>query len=90
MIVGVVQHVHQGLALGSALASIGLTIPVVSFFSLSIGVPSELGLAPKDLVLLVLTFIVSAISLVAGRSHVLSGVVHLTIFGSFLFFSLVP
>ncbi len=78
------------LALGSALASIGLTIPAVAFFSVNAGAPIELGLASKDLVLLVLTFVVSTITLTAGRTHVLQGVVHLVVFGSFLFFALVP
>jgi len=78
------------LALGSALASIGLTIPAVAFSSVLIGVPLTLGLAPKELVLLILTFLVASITLVAGRTHVLLGAVHLAILGAFLFFSVVP
>ena len=51
------------LALGSALASIGLTIPVVAAASVWIGMPLVLGLDAKDLVLLLLTFVVAAITL---------------------------
>ena len=50
----------------------------------------QLGLAPKDLVLLALTFAVGAIALGTGRTNVLQGAVHLVIFAAFLFLSLVP
>jgi Ca2+:H+ antiporter len=49
-----------------------------------------LGLAPKDLVLLALTFLVSAITLGTGRTNVMQGAVHLVLFAAFLFLSLVP
>jgi Ca2+:H+ antiporter len=78
------------LALGSALASIGLTIPAVAFTSMRIGVPLVLGLDPKDLTLLVLTFVVASITLVAGRTHVMLAAVHLVIFAAFLFLAFVP
>ena len=78
------------LALGSALASIGLTIPTITFTSMFIHVPLVLGLEPKDLVLLLLTFVVISITLVSGRTHVLQGVVHIVIFAAFLFLALVP
>ena len=78
------------LSIGSALASIGLTIPAVAVSSKLLGVPLELGLGSKDLALLVLTFVVASVTLVAGRTHLLQGFVHLTIFAAFLFFSLVP
>ncbi|MGZ5235815.1 MAG: calcium:proton antiporter [Caldimonas sp.] len=78
------------LALGSALASIGLTIPVVAMLSIAIGLPLRLGLAPKDLVLLALTFAVGTITLGAGRTNVLQGAVHLLIFAAFLFLAVVP
>jgi Ca2+:H+ antiporter len=54
------------------------------------GTPLVLGLESAELVLLLLTFLVATITLVAGRTHVLQGVVHLVIFGAFLFFALVP
>ena len=78
------------LALGSALASIGLTIPTVAVVSIFMGQPISLGLAPKEIVMLALTLIVSVITLGTGRSTVLQGVVHLVIFAAFLFLSVVP
>ena len=78
------------LALGSALASIGLTIPVVAFVSVVLDLPLQLGLAAKDLVLLALTFAVGAITLGTGRTNVLQGAVHLVIFAAFLVLALVP
>ncbi|MDQ2733518.1 MAG: ionic transporter y4hA [Pseudomonadota bacterium] len=78
------------LALGSALASIGLTIPVVALLSVVLGLPLILGLSPKDLVLLALTFVVSGITLGTGRTHVLQGAVHLVIFAAFLLLAIVP
>ncbi|MBQ0957882.1 ionic transporter y4hA [Ideonella sp. 4Y11] len=80
----------MNLAFGSALASIGLTIPVVAVASLWLGLPLTLGLSPKDLALLVLTFLVSAVTLASGRSHLMLGAVHLVIFAAFLFLALVP
>lgn len=78
------------LAFGSALASIGLTIPAVALVSVLIGMPLALGLEQKDLVLLVLTFVVASITLVSGRTHVMQGAVHLVIFAAFLFLAFVP
>ncbi|WP_250453549.1 ionic transporter y4hA [Caballeronia sp. ATUFL_M2_KS44] len=78
------------LALGSALASIGLTIPTVAVVSIAMGQPISLGLAPKEITMLALTLLVSVITLGTGRSTVLQGVVHLVIFAAFLFLSVVP
>jgi Ca2+:H+ antiporter len=78
------------LALGSALASIGLTIPAVALVAVLLGLPLQLGLAAKDLVLLALTFAVAAITLGTGRTNVLQGAVHLVIFAAFLVLALVP
>ncbi|WP_293865435.1 ionic transporter y4hA [uncultured Alsobacter sp.] len=80
----------MNLALGSALASIGLTIPAVAVVSLVIHTPLALGLDPKEIVLLFLTLFVCVITLGTGRTTVLQGVVHLVIFAAFLFFALVP
>ncbi|MGY2048773.1 calcium:proton antiporter [Methylobacterium sp. JK268] len=80
----------MNLALGSALATIGLTIPAVAAASILIGQPLALGLGPKEQVLLALTLLVAVITLGTGRTTVLQGVVHLTIFASFLFFALMP
>jgi Ca2+:H+ antiporter len=78
------------LALGSALASIGLTIPAVAVVSIMLGQPLELGLGVKDGVLLALTLLVSVVTLGTGRTTVLQGIVHLVIFAAFVFFAVVP
>jgi Ca2+:H+ antiporter len=78
------------LALGSALASIGLTIPVVAMTSILLGQPPLLGLDPKEEILLALTLLVGVITLGTGRTTVLQGIVHLVIFAAFLFFAVVP
>src|SRR5262249_45611405 len=78
------------LALGSALASIGLTIPAVAVLSIAIGQPLDLGLGPKDEVLLAVTLLLGVITLGTGRTTILQGIVHLVIFAAFLFFAVVP
>jgi Ca2+:H+ antiporter len=78
------------LALGSALASIGLTIPAVALASVLLDMPLVLGLEPKDMVLLMVTFLVGAITLGTGRTNMMQGAVHLVIFAAFLFLALVP
>ena len=78
------------LALGSALASIGLTIPAVAAASLWLDVPLVLGLDAKDIVLLALTYLVASITLVSGRTNIMQGAVHLVIFAVFVFLALVP
>jgi Ca2+:H+ antiporter len=78
------------LALGSALASIGLTIPAVAVVSIMLHLPLSLGLTPTDMVLLFLTLLVSVITLGTGRTSVLQGIVHLVILAAFLFLALVP
>src|SRR5215813_2076072 len=78
------------LALGSALACIGLTIPAVALASVVLGQPLVLGLEAKDLVLLALAFLVSTITLASGRTTLMQGAVHLVIFAAYLFLTLVP
>jgi Ca2+:H+ antiporter len=78
------------LALGSALATIGLTIPAVVAVSLLFNEPLALGLGPKDQLLLALTLFIGVITLGTGRTTVLQGIVHLAIFATFLFLSVVP
>ena len=80
----------MNLAIGSALASIGLTIPVVAVGSVALGIPLVLGIESKDLVMLALTFVVSAVTLGTGRTHMMQGAVHVVIFAAFLFLALVP
>ncbi len=78
------------LGLGSALASIGLTIPTVAVVSLAFGWPLALGLDGKSTVLLMLTLLVATLSLSAGRTTILQGSVHLVIFAVYLFTTVVP
>jgi Ca2+:H+ antiporter len=78
------------LALGSALASIGFTIPAVAIISLLSGWTLVLGLAPKEGVLLGLTLLISSLSLNTGRTTVLQGAVHLMIFLVYVFTVIVP
>jgi Ca2+:H+ antiporter len=78
------------LALGSALASIGLTIPAVAIVSLTTGWTLELGLDIKSTVLLLLSLFIATLSLSTGRTTVLQGVVHLVIFAVYLFTTIVP
>ena len=78
------------LALGSALATIGLTIPAVAVLSLVADLPLALGLDPREVVLLGLTLLVATSSLATGRTTVLQGMVHLVIFGVFLFTTVMP
>ncbi len=78
------------LALGSALASIGLTIPAVALVSLLLGLPLALGIGAKGLTLLVLSLFSITLSLGSGRTTILGGVVHLVIFAVYLFVTVVP
>ncbi|MGH6623580.1 MAG: calcium:proton antiporter, partial [Burkholderiaceae bacterium] len=78
------------LALGSALATIGLTIPVVAIVSTAFGLPLDLGLPPKDIVLLAITLFVAALTLAGGTATLLQGAVHLVLFAAFLFLNVVP
>jgi Ca2+:H+ antiporter len=80
----------MNLALGSVLATIGLTIPAVAGVSVLLGKPLTLGLAAKEEVLLVLTLIVSILTLGTGRTTVLQGLVHLVLFAVFLFLAILP
>jgi Ca2+:H+ antiporter len=80
----------MNLAFGSALASIGLTIPVVVLVAVMLDLPLTLGLAPKDMILLVLSLIVCSIGLGNGRTNMMQGAVQVVIFAAFLFLSLVP
>lgn len=78
------------LALGSALASIGLTIPAVALVAVVIDMPLTLGLGSMQQVFLALTLIVTVLTLGTGRTNVLQGTVHLVILATFLFLAVVP
>lgn len=78
------------LGIGSALATIGLTIPGVAAMALITGMPISLGLDPKGVILLFLTLLVATQSLATGRTTILQGMVHLVIFGVYMFTVVVP
>jgi len=78
------------LALGSALASIGLTIPAVAIVALATGWTLVLGLDFKGMVLLGLSLLVATLSLGTGRTTILQGAVHLMIFAVYVFMTMVP
>ncbi|MCW5249398.1 MULTISPECIES: calcium:proton antiporter [unclassified Streptomyces] len=72
------------LALGSAMASIGLTIPAVALASVWLSGPLVLGLSPTHMVLFALTVVVSSLTVVPGRATPLQGGVHLVLFAAYL------
>lgn len=78
------------LALGSALASIGLTIPAVACVTLMTGGTLALGIDVKSTVLLLLSLMVATLSLGTGRTTIMQGMVHLVIFAVYLFTAIVP
>lgn len=78
------------LAIGSALASIGLTIPAVALVALLLGLELELGLSMRSIVILALTLLVATITLGSGRTTIVQGVIHLVIFATYLFTTIFP
>ena len=78
------------LALGSAMASIGLTIPAIAVASIWLDGPLLLGLGPTEIVLLALTVVVGVLTVVPGRATLLQSGVHLALFGAFLFLAISP
>jgi Ca2+:H+ antiporter len=78
------------LALGSALASIGLTIPAVGVLSLYMKTQLVLGIDTKSTVLLMLSLFVTVTALRTGRTIILHGVVLLVVFVVYLFTTVVP
>jgi Ca2+:H+ antiporter len=84
------MQISFNLALGSALATIGLTIPAVAITSIAMGLPLALGLPAKEVTLLALSLLLSAMTLTGGRATVLQGAVHLVVFAVFLFLAMVP
>lgn len=78
------------LALGSAMASIGLTIPAVALASIWLSGPLVLGLGSTHMVLLALTVVVSSLTVVPGRATPLQGGVHLVLFAAYLELAINP
>ncbi|MCE1198261.1 MAG: hypothetical protein LWW85_04775 [Marinilabiliales bacterium] len=86
------NHLQKSLnlSLGSALASIGLTIPAVALISVFTGMPLTLGIDAKSMVLFLLSLFVIVLSLSTGKSTILQGVVLLVIFSVYLFITIIP
>ncbi|MGW0211715.1 calcium:proton antiporter [Streptomyces sp. NPDC003233] len=78
------------LALGSAMASIGRTIPVVALASVWLSGPLVLGLGSTHMLLLALTIVVSSLTVVPGRATPLQGGVHLVLFAAYLELAISP
>ena len=78
------------LAFGSAIASIGLTIPAIAVATIWVDGPLLLGLEPTQMVLLAITAVVGALTVLPGRATLQEGGVHLTLFAAFLFLAVVP
>jgi Ca2+:H+ antiporter len=83
-------QISLNLAYGSAMASIGLTIPTIAVATVFIDDPLRLGLDPLQIVLLAMTSVVSILTVVPGRSKPLQGGVHLVLLAAFVFLSLQP
>jgi Ca2+:H+ antiporter len=86
------DHVQTSLnlAYGSAIASIGLTIPSVALASVWLDGPLVLGLGPTDMVLLALTVVLGALTVLPGRATLLQGGVHLILCAGFVFLAVSP
>jgi Ca2+:H+ antiporter len=78
------------LALGSSLATIGLTIPAVAVVAYALDKPLALGLDAQSMVLLGLTFVLSMLTFGTGRTNILFGLVHVVVFAVFVFLVFVP
>jgi Ca2+:H+ antiporter len=78
------------LALGSSLATIGLTIPAVAVAAYELDKQLVLGLPAQYMVLLALTLLLSLLTLGSGRTNILFGLVHLVVFAVFVFLVFVP
>jgi Ca2+:H+ antiporter len=78
------------LALGSSLATIGLTIPAVAVAAYALDKRLELGLDAQAMVLLLLTFVLSMLTFGTGRTNILFGLVHVVVFAIFVFLVFVP
>jgi Ca2+:H+ antiporter len=78
------------LALGSSLATIGLTIPAVSVATWVLAKELKLGLSAQSSILLLLTFLLSMLTFGTGRTNVLFGLVHMVVFAVYVFMVFVP
>ena len=84
------MQVSLNLAFGSAMASIGLTIPTIAVASIWLTGPLHLGLGANHIVLLALTCIVTVLTVVPGRATLLQAGVHLALLAAYLFLAVSP
>ncbi|MCE1180281.1 MAG: ionic transporter y4hA [Micrococcales bacterium] len=82
--------VSLNLAYGSAMASIGLTVPAIAISTLFVDIPLSLGLGETQMVLLALTLVVSVLTVVPGRATRLQAGVHLVLLAAFIFLAMNP
>jgi Ca2+:H+ antiporter len=78
------------LALGSSLATIGLTIPAVAVAAFTLDKTLILGLDDREIVLLLLTFLISMLTFGTGRTNILFGLLHMVVFAIYVFLVFVP
>jgi Ca2+:H+ antiporter len=78
------------LAYGSAMASIGLTIPGIALASIWLKGPLILGLGATQLVLFAVTVVISVLTVVPGRATRLQGEVHLVLLAAYVFLTIIP
>ncbi len=78
------------LALGSSMASIGLTIPVIALATIWIDSPLVLGLGATQMVLLALSVVIAALTILPGHATLQEAGVHLVLFAAFVFLAFVP
>ncbi len=83
-------QIALNLGFGSAMASIGLTIPTIAVASIWLEGPLSLGLTPVQIVLLSVTVLVSVLTVVPGRAKPLQGGVHLVLLAAFVFLAINP
>ena len=83
-------QISLNLAYGSAMASIGLTIPAIAIASIWLEGPLNLGLDPIQIVLLTISVMVSVLTVVPGRAKPLNGGVHLVLLAAYLFLAANP
>lgn len=85
-----IMLISLNLALGSALASIGLTIPAVAIVCYFAGFRVTLGIDAKSTLLLILSLFTISISFNAGKTNILQGIVLLVILATYMFISVLP
>jgi Ca2+:H+ antiporter len=83
-------QISFNLALGSSIASLGLTIPVVACIAIANNFKLELGIDSKSMIFLFMSFVLSGWTVHMGRANFVQGAAHLLIFFSYILLSIVP